>query len=301
MKNILKFAALICAAGAFAACTGSGGKTDVGFSLSTLNNPFFASMKDGAESKSKAINVSVMVTDANDEPATQTKNIEDLLSKGIKVLIVNPADSAAVAPTIREVKSKGIKVIAVDRKVDGVEIDTFIGTDNIAAGQKAGEAFVAAIKASGKTPVVAVLEGVPGSSSNIERMAGYKKALDTAGIVPVVTQTANYNRDQGLTVTENILRGNPDINAIVSMNDEMALGAIAAVKSAGKIPGTDILVTGFDAGADAKAAVQKGEMLFTVEQKTVLMGETAVETAKKFIDGQSVPANIPITVEIITK
>ena len=132
-------------------------------------------------------------------------------------------------------------------------------------------------------------------------MAGYKQAFDAAGIIPVVTQTANYNRDQGLTVTENILRGNPDITAIVAMNDEMALGAIAAVKSAGKAPGSDIFVTGFDAGADARAAVQNGDMLYTVEQMTVLMGETAVETAKKFIDGQTVPADIPISVEIISK
>jgi ribose transport system substrate-binding protein len=300
MKKELK--AVLCAAAVAGIISCSGGaKTDVGFSLSTLNNPFFASMKDGAESKAKQIGVSLTVTDANDEPATQTKNIEDLVSKGVKVLVVNPADSAAVAPSIREVMSKGIKVIAVDRRVDGVEIDTFIGTDNIAAGQKAGEAFVAAMQASGKTPVIAILEGVPGSSSNIERMQGYKQALDAAGLVPVATQTANYNRDQVLNVTENILRGNPGINAIVSMNDEMSLGAIAAVKSAGKVPGKDIIVTGFDANDDAKAAVEKGEMLYTVEQKTVLMGETAVETAKQFIDGKSVPKNIPITVEIVTK
>ena len=302
MKKLLHSAALpLIVAAVFSACSGGGSKTDIGFSLSTLNNPFFASMKDGAESKAKALGVTITVTDANDEPATQIKNIEDLMSKGVKVLIVNPADSAAVAPTIREVIAKGVKVIAVDRKVDGVTINTFIGTDNVAAGKKAGEAFIAALQASGKPPVVAVLEGVPGSSSNIERMAGYKQAFDAAGIIPVVTQTANYNRDQGLTVTENILRGNPDITAIVAMNDEMALGAIAAVKSAGKAPGSDIFVTGFDAGADARAAVQNGDMLYTVEQMTVLMGETAVETAKKFIDGQTVPADIPISVEIISK
>jgi ribose transport system substrate-binding protein len=300
MKKELKV--LLCAAVAAGMISCSGAtKTDVGFSLSTLNNPFFASLKDGAESKAKQLGVSLTVTDANDEPATQTKNIEDLISKGVKVLVVNPADSAAVAPSVKEVMSKGIKVIAVDRSVDGVDVDAFIGTDNIAASQKAGEAFVAAMQASGKTPVIAILEGVPGSSSNIERMQGYTQAFEAAGFVPIVTQTANYNRDQGLTVTENILRGNPGINAIIAMNDEMALGAIAAVKSAGKIPGQDIFVTGFDANDDAKAAVAKGEMLYTVEQKTILMGETAIETAKQLIDGKSVPKYIPISVEIVTQ
>lgn len=301
MKVIQKITALAFIAGVCAACSSGGKKTDIGFSLSTLNNPFFAAMKDGADAKSAAAGVSLMITDANDEPATQTKNIEDLVIKGVKVIIVNPTDSQAVAPTIREVKSKGIKVIAVDRGVEGVEVDAFIGTDNAAASQKAGEAFAAMMKEAGKTPVIALLEGVPGSSSNIERMAGYKKALDAAGIVPVTTQTANYNRDQGLSVTESILRGNPEINAIIAMNDEMALGAIAAVKSSGKVPNVDIFVAGFDASDDAKSAVKKGEMLYTVEQKPVLMGETAIETAKKLIDGESVPANIPVSVEIFIK
>jgi ribose transport system substrate-binding protein len=116
-----------------------------------------------------------------------------------------------------------------------------------------------------------------------------------------VTQTANYNRAEALTVTENILQSNPNITAIIAMNDEMALGAIEAVRAKGKIPGKDILITGFDAGADARAAVMAGEMIYTVEQKPVLMGETAVETARKYITGANVPASIPIDVEIIIK
>ncbi|MDR0527229.1 MAG: substrate-binding domain-containing protein [Spirochaetaceae bacterium] len=292
---------LFCLSGALLASCSGGVKTDAGFSLSTLNNPFFASMKDGAEAKAKEIGITISATDANDEPATQSKNIEDLLSKGVKVIIVNPADSAAVAPAVREAKGKGVKVIAVDRKVDGAEVDVFIGTDNVAASRSAGEAFVAAMQASGKTPVLAVLEGVPGSSSNIERMQGYQQVFETAGIVPVVIQTANYNRDQGLSVTENILRGNPEINAIIAMNDEMALGAIAAVKSAGKIPGVDIVVAGFDATDDAKTAVANGEMLYTIQQKPALMGETAVDAAQKLIGGQSVPAVISVEVDVIKK
>lgn len=297
MKKTVLVLLVLCAAAGFSF---AGGKTqtDVGFTLSTLNNPFFVSMKDGAESKAKVLGVSISITDASDDPAKQVKDIEDLVNKGVKVLIVNPADSAAVAPTIKDLQGKGIKIIAVDRYVEKVTVDTYIGTDNVLAAKKAGETFV---KLVGPNAVVAVLEGVPGASSNIDRMEGYRQALATGGITPVATQTANYNRAEGLKVTEDLLQKNPGITAILAMNDEMALGAIEAVRAAGKVPGKDILVAGFDAGDDARASVTKGEMIYTVEQKTVLMGETAVESAQKYIKGETVPANIPIDVEIITK
>jgi ribose transport system substrate-binding protein len=276
----------------------AGGKADMGFTISTLNNPFFVSMKDGAEAKAKSLGVGLSITDAANDPAKQVKDIEDLVNKGIKVLIINPVDSAAVAPAIKDVMSKGVKVIAVDRYVEGVAVDTYIGTDNVLAANKAGKRFVQMAKPG---VVIAVLEGVPSTSSNIDRMEGYKRALAEAGLKIAVTQTANYNRAEALTVTENILQSNPNITAIIPMNDEMALGAIEAVRAKGKVPGKDILITGFDAGADARSAVMAGEMIFTVEQKPVLMGEIAVEAAKKYIDGLEVPATIPVDVEIITK
>jgi len=281
---------------AFARGAGEGEKIDVGFSISTLNNPFFVSMKSGADAKAQELGIKYTMTDAADDPAKQTKDIEDLVNRGIKVLIVNPADSAAVAPTIREVMGKGVKVIAVDRYVEGVTVDTYIGTDNVEAAKFASGYFAQVVGPNAK---VIVLEGIPGSSSNIDRMGGYKQALDAAGIQVIATQTANYNRAEGLTVTENLLKAHPEATAILPMNDEMALGAIEAVRAAGKVPGRDILVAGFDAGDDAQAAVKKGEMIYTVEQKTVLMGETAVQAAVDYINGKPVPANIPIQVEIV--
>jgi ribose transport system substrate-binding protein len=297
MKKAVLVLLVLCVAAGLSFAGGSS-QVDVGFTLSTLNNPFFVSMKDGAQSKAKALGINVSITDASDDPAKQVKDIEDLVNKGVKVLIVNPADSAAVAPTVKDLQGKGIKIIAVDRYVENVTVDTYIGTDNVFAAKKAGETFVNLV---GPNAVVAVLEGVPGASSNIDRMEGYRQALAAAGITPVATQTANYNRAEGLKVTEDLLQKTPGITAILSMNDEMALGAIEAVRAAGKTPGKDILVAGFDAGEDARAAVAKGEMIYTVEQKTVLMGETAVEIAQKYIKGETVPANIPIDVEIITK
>lgn len=315
MKKVVSVALAMVMALVFVACstgastpasssvagTSTGGSSaslgTVGFSISTLNNPFFVSMADGAKSKAAELGVDLIVSDAGNDAAKQTSDIEDLVSKNVKVLIVNPVDSAAVAPVIQDVLDKGIKVIAVDRYVDGIDVDTYIGTDNVAAAKVAGEYFISQV---GEGSKIIILEGIPGASSAIDRLAGFMEAAE-GKLDIVASQTANYDRAEGLTVTEDLLQAHPDVVGIFAMNDEMGLGAIEAVTAAGKVPGKDILVTGFDAGDDARAAVEEGTMLYTVEQKTVLMGETAVESALKYMQGETVEANIPIEVEIITK
>ena len=269
----------------------------VGFSISTLNNPFFVSMADGAKAKAKELGVDLTIVDAGNDPAKQSTDIEDLVSKKIKVLIVNPADSASVAPTVKDAIAAGIKIVSVDRYVEGKIEDCFIGTDNIKAGETAGKYFLEKV---GQGAKIAVLEGIPGASSAIERNQGFLNAIK--GKVNIVaSQTANYDRSQGLTVTENILQAHPDIKGILSANDEMALGAVQAVEAAGKVPGKDILISGFDAGDDARKAVKDGKMIFTVEQQTTLMGQTAVQTAQDLMQGKTVEKNIPIDITMVTK
>lgn len=278
-----------------AAATGDLGT--VGFSISTLNNPFFVSMADGAKSKAKELGIGLTVVDAGNDAAKQSTDIEDLVAKKIKVLIVNPVDSSSVAPTVKDAINAGIKVIAVDRYVEGKIQDCFIGTDNIKAGETAGKYFLEKV---GQNAKIAVLEGIPGSSSAIERNQGFLNAIK--GKVDIVaSQTANYDRSQGLTVTENILQAHPDIKGILSANDEMALGAVQAVEAANKVPGKDILISGFDAGDDARKAVKDGKMIFTVEQQTTKMGQTAVQSAQQMMQGKTVEKTIPIDITMITK
>lgn len=269
----------------------------IGFSISTLNNPFFVSMADGAKSKAKELGIDLTVVDAGNDAAKQSTDIEDLVAKKIKVLIVNPVDSSSVAPTVKDAINAGIKVIAVDRYVEGKIQDCFIGTDNIKAGETAGKYFLEKV---GQNAKIAVLEGIPGSSSAIERNQGFLNAIK--GKVDIVaSQTANYDRSQGLTVTENILQAHPDIKGILSANDEMALGAVQAVEAAGKVPGKDILISGFDAGDDARKAVTAGKMIFTVEQQTTKMGQTAVQTAQQMMQGKTVDKTIPIDITMVTQ
>ncbi len=268
----------------------------IGFSISTLNNPFFVSMADGAKAKAQELGVKLTIVDAGNDTAKQTSDIEDLIAKNIKVLIVNPEDSASVAPIVSDAMAAGIKVIAVDRYVDGQEVDCYIGTDNVQAGEAAGTYFLDKV---GEGAKIAILEGIPGASSAIDRNQGFLNAVE--GKVDIAaSQTANYDRAEGLTVTENILQAHPDIAGILAANDEMALGAIEAVEAAGKVPGKDILVTGFDAGDDARQAVKDGKMLFTVEQQTTRMGEMAVESGLKMMQGENVERISPSILHLLT-
>ncbi len=267
------------------------GSGAVGFSVSTLNNPFFVSLSEGAKAEAEKQGVKLVVVDAGDDAAKQTNDIEDLISRNVSVLIVNPVDSDAVAPAVQNAVSKGIKVISVDRVVNGVEVDCQIASDNAAGAKMATEYLVELI---GEGAKAAELEGVPGASATIDRGAGFHDAADTALDV-VASQTANFNRAEGMNVMENILQSCPEVKGVFAHNDEMALGAVEAVLASGK----DIKIVGFDATDDAVAAVKSGKMAATVAQKPELMGETAVQTAMKLINGETVEKSLPVEVELI--
>lgn len=267
------------------------GSGAVGFSVSTLNNPFFVSLSEGAKAEAEKQGVKLVVVDAGDDAAKQTNDIEDLISRNVSVLIVNPVDSDAVAPAVQNAVSKGIKVISVDRVVNGVEVDCQIASDNVAGAKMATEYLVELI---GEGAKAAELEGVPGASATIDRGAGFHEAADAA-LEVVASQTANFNRAEGMNVMENILQSSPEVKGVFAHNDEMALGAVEAVAASGK----DIKIIGFDATEDAVTAVKAGKMAATVAQKPELMGETAVQTAMKLINGETVEKSLPVEVELI--
>ncbi len=267
------------------------GSGAVGFSVSTLNNPFFVSLSEGAKAEAEKQGVKLVVVDAGDDAAKQTNDIEDLISRNVSVLIVNPVDSDAVAPAVQNAVSKGIKVISVDRVVNGVEVDCQIASDNAAGAKMATEYLIELI---GEGAKAAELEGVPGASATIDRGAGFHEAADK-DLDVVASQTANFNRAEGMNVMENILQSCPEVKGVFAHNDEMALGAVEAVLASGK----DIKIVGFDATDDAVAAVKSGKMAATVAQKPELMGETAVQTAMKLINGETVEKSLPVEVELI--
>ncbi|WP_404846335.1 D-ribose ABC transporter substrate-binding protein [Dorea formicigenerans] len=274
--------------------TGEGesvGNGSIGFSVSTLNNPFFVTLSEGAKDKADELGVNLIVVDAGDETAKQTSDIEDLISRNISVLIVNPVDSDAVAPAVKDAVSKGIKVISVDRVVNGVDVDCAIASDNVAGAEAATEYLVSLI---GEGAKVAELQGTTGASATIDRGQGFHNVADKKLNV-VASQTGDFNRSDGMSVMENMLQADSGIQGVFAHNDEMALGAVEAIGS------RKIVVVGFDATDDAQAAVKAGKMAATVAQKPDLMGATAVETAQKILNGETVDKEIPVEVELITK
>jgi ribose transport system substrate-binding protein len=266
----------------------------IGLSISTLNNPFFVSLKEGAEEEAKAQGAEIVVVDAQNDSAKQVSDIEDLIQQGIDVLLVNPTDSASVAVAIESANNANIPVITVDRSAEGGEVVAHIASDNVAGGQMAGDFILEKLGSKGK---VVELEGIPGSSAARERGEGFHKAVDAVTDIEVVAkQAADFDRAKGLSVMENILQGNKDIQAVFAHNDEMALGALEALQAAGL---SDVIVVGFDATDDAVKAVEEGKMAATVAQKPVIIGQQGVTTALKVAGGETVEAFIPVELELV--
>ncbi|WP_144153411.1 ribose ABC transporter substrate-binding protein RbsB [Paraburkholderia sp. BCC1885] len=281
------------AAASDAAPAAAGGAVTVGLSISTLNNPFFVSLRKGAEDESKKDGVTLITVDAQNDPAKQQASVEDLIQKKVSVILINPTDSSAVANVVKEATDKGIKVISLDRSVNGAEVSSHIASDNQAGGKMAADFLVE--KLGGKGNVVE-LQGIPGSSAANERGAGFDTEVAAKGGVKIATkQPADFDRAKGLSVMENIIQSNKDIQGVFAQNDEMALGAVKALQAAGL---KNVAVVGFDATDDAIAAVKAGTMAATVQQQPELIGQYGVQTAKKLVDGQAVDKFIPVPLNL---
>ena len=269
----------------------AGGDYTIGFSISTLNNPFFVTLSEGAEAKASEMGASLSVVDAQDDASKQASDVEDLIQQGVDMILINPVDSEAVASAVESANNANIPVITVDRSAEGGEVVSHIASDNVAGGEMAAEHLLSLVGDGAK---VAELEGVPGSSAARERGEGFNNiAADSLDVV--AKQTANFNRAEGLSVMENILQANPEVTGVFAHNDEMALGALEAIEASGK----DVTVVGFDATADAVAAVEEGRLAGTIAQKPEMIGEMAAETAVQHLDGEAVEASIPVELELI--
>ena len=238
--------------------------------------------------------INLITVDAQDDPAKQQASVEDLIQKKVNVILINPTDSAAVANVVKEATSKGIKVVSLDRSVTGAEVSAHIASDNVAGGKMAGEFLLE--KLGGKGNIVE-LEGIAGSSAARERGQGFHQVVDgKADVKLLAKQPADFDRAKGLSVMENIIQGNKGIQGVFAHNDEMALGAVKAIQAAGL---KNVVVVGFDATADAVAAVKAGTLAATVQQQPELIGQYGVQTAKKLIAGQPVDKFIPVPLNLV--
>ncbi len=205
----------------------------IAFSVPAMSFPFFVHMeKQVRDEAAKIGNIEIVTLDGQDNTTKQVADLEGVIAKGYDGLIVSPRTTEGLAPVIQQVVDAGIPVVTIDRRVEGVNgLLGHVGADNVIGGEEQGKAIVGMFPDGAK---IFELLGTPGASPAIDRSAGLHNIIDPAGNIEVVCQqTGNFNRDEGLTVTENCLGANPDVDAIVAANDDMALGAIEAAKAAG--------------------------------------------------------------------
>lgn len=262
--------------------------------LSTLNNPFFVSMKDGAEAKAEKMGYKLIVLDSQNDPSKELSNVEDLTVRGVKAILINPTDSDAVSNAIRIANRAKTPVITLDRGASHGKVVSHIASDNVAGGEMAGKFIVDNIADNAK---VIQLEGIAGTSAARERGQGFMNAVKNSNMQLLASQPADFDRTKGLNVMENLLAANPDVQAVFAQNDEMALGALKAVQASGK----KVMIVGFDGTDDGIAAVNRGKMAATIAQQPDLIGALGVETAAKLLKGETVEANIPVPLKIVTK
>jgi len=290
-----KLVPLIAIVGLLCAATGVARAADkIALVVSTLDNPFFVTLADGAKAKAKALGLDLVVVDSENDPAKELSNVEDVLDQNVKVLLLNPVDSDAARAAVRAANIGKVPVITLDRAAKGAKVICHIASDNVGGGKLAGELIVKQLGGHGN---VAELEGQPGTDAARDRSNGFREAIaGSPGIKLVASQPANFDRTQGLNVMENILQAHPDIDAVFAANDEMALGATKAIQAGGR----KIAVVGFDGTRDGIAAVKNGSMYATIAQQPALIGSLGVEQASNVISGHQVPASIPVPLKVIT-
>lgn len=273
----------------------------VGFAQSGNPNPWMVALTESMEDEAKNRGVNYVYTDANDDMATHVANIEDMLEKGLDYLVVAPMEDTGLEAVLEKAKEKGVPVILSGRTTAGEHVTT-VYSDQAWEGERCAE-LVGEIKADAK---VVELRGIEGTSSVAGREKGFRDVMaDKYPDMEIVAQqTANFSRTEGMDVMANIIQaqGAENIDAVYCHNDEMALGAIQAIKDAGLTPGKDIMVVGIDGQKEAWDAVKAGEMIGTV-QCSPKHGPTVFDVIEKLLNGEesSIEEETIVPDEVITK
>ena len=286
--------------------TATGAAPRVAFVMKTLNHPFFLDMQRGAQEAADRDGIQLVVQAAEREidVEKQMQIIENLLQTGVRVLIVTPSGSREIASAIAKANRAHVPVIVVDTRVDAkaaaennLRIESFVGSDNYEGGRLAGEYLA---KSTGGNARIAVLEGIPGHETGDSRLRGFRDAVKKyPGMTIVASQPANWERDQGFTVFQNMLQAHADIDALFACSDLMALGAVEAIAAAGRTG--RIRVVGFDALDDARKAIEAGRMEASMAQSPRDMGRLAVEAAAHLLRSEPVQREQTVPIELVTR
>jgi ABC-type sugar transport system substrate-binding protein len=263
----------------------------VGFAQTESNNPWRIAQTESMQAKAKELGFQLVYTDAAGSAAKQVADVNSMIAQGVDLIFLAPREEKPLIPAVMAAKKAGIPVILLDRNVDqslakaGEDYITFIGSDFIDEGKRMAEWLV---KNKPDGAKIIELEGTTGSSPANDRKKGFDEALaGKAGFEIVASQTGDFARDKGRQVAEALLQAHPDANVIYAHNDEMAMGAIAALEAAGKVPGKDVLVLSIDGGKEAVQAVVDGKIAAVVECNP-RFGPKAFETMARYAAGEAI-------------
>lgn len=273
-----------------------GKKVKIGASFPVLDQ-FLKTVADSIEARGAEAGVEVNITSAEEKVEVQLNQIENFIANGVDALIVLPQDTATTQQITEKAKAANIPLIYVNRRPDNLPAGVpYVGSDSLYAGQIEMDALA---KLAGEKGNVFILQGDPTQEAAQMRTKGCEETVKKYPNMKVVaTQAGLWQRDKGLAITETWLQGSDEVNVICSNNDEMALGAIQALKNAGKLE--DVIVGGVDATKDAIAAMEAKELEVTVFQDAKGQGQAGVDTAIKMINGEKVPAVVDVPYVLVT-
>ncbi len=282
------------------------GKPKVALVMKSLANEFFQTMAEGAKKHqaAHAADYDLVVNGIKNETdlAEQVGLVEQMVSQGVQAIVIAPADSKALVTVLKRAKEAGVLVVNIDNKLDADTLQQaglsvpFVGPDNRAGAKAVGEVLAKKLKAGDE---VAIIEGVTTAFNGQQRRAGFEDAMNAAGMKIVSTQSGQWEMEKANTVASGILAANPNVKALLCANDNMALGAAAAVQSAGK--SGQIQIVGFDNIAALKPLLADGRVLATADQHGDQLAVFGIEAALKVIKDKTTPADQQTPVDVVTK
>ncbi|MFC4943925.1 ABC transporter substrate-binding protein [Pseudonocardia sp. GCM10023141] len=271
----------------------------VGFSQSEKEgNPFRIAETQSIKDEAAKLGIAadhLLLTNAQSDLNKQVSDIKSMLAQGAQLLIVAPLNSDGLQPALDAAKAKKVPVVTIDRKVTSPPCSdylTFIGSDFVSQGKRAADEM---IRVTGGTGKVAILLGSSGNNVTTDRTQGFKDQLKTAaGLSVVVEQTGDFERAKGQSVMEQLIQSNPDITAVYAENDEMGIGAVNALKAAGKTPGKDVKVVSVDGTRNAVQLIADGSYNAVIESNP-RFGPLAFQTLQQFVDGKPIANSVIIS------
>jgi len=266
----------------------------MGLVVSTLQNPFFVEMKDGAVEQADIYGLELIVLDSRNDSKREQENHEKLIKEKVDVIVLNPTDSVASISLIDAASKSNIEIITIDREIESDGVSSHIASDNYKGGRLAGHYISEQLAGRGN---VAQLLGISGISADVERGEGFHSVIEETNIDVVVQKTAGFDREMGQRLMTEILAEYDELDAVFAHNDEMALGALKAITIANR----DIIVVGFDGADDAIIAIQDGSMAATVAQQPIEIGKEGIRAAWRLANEETLEEIILVPLKLITR